>query len=234
LRFEISNLQRKSANSSFVETAFSSSGTKRVQIWMHSSGSFMMGPNGAAFAAGFGALGALLLIGGAVLLRWQRNRLQFALMQSAIERGTTPMLGTAPLWLLSLRQGVLILVLGIGLMVVGKALHDMGAQVEMPNVTIQMQGRPPARQGPPGGDGGFRRPPPPGEGPPGRAGEREAGPEDGPPREPPAMEKWHRAQDEIAVGTVAMGSGFILVLLGLVRFVFAFAERKYSAGGKGT
>ncbi len=44
-----------------------------------------------AFAGGFGAAAAIVLIGGGVLLRWQRNRLQFALMQTAIERGVTPM-----------------------------------------------------------------------------------------------------------------------------------------------
>jgi len=190
-------------------------------------------------------MGALLLIGGAVLLRWQRTRLQFALMQSAIERGTTPMLGTAPLWLLSLRQGVLIFVLGIGLMVVGMALHQAGAKVDMPVITqaMQMQNRP-VGQGPGGGGDGFRRPPlrdgadrrpgpPPGDGPPGRLGERDDGPDGGPPRESPAMQKWHRAQDQMAVGTVAMGSGFILVLLGFVRVIFAFAEKKYSAAAKG-
>src|SRR5258707_131726 len=78
----------------------------------HHNRSNEMGPVGPAFAAGFGAMAALLLIGGAVLLRWQRTRLQFSLMQSALEKGTTPLLGNVPLWLLSFRQGAMIFVLG--------------------------------------------------------------------------------------------------------------------------
>jgi hypothetical protein len=180
-----------------------------------------MGPIGSAFAAGFGALAALVLIGGGVLLRWQRTRLQFALMQSALERGTTPLLGNVPLWLLSLRQGTMILVLGIGLFLVGAGLRNASEKVEMPTAAEMAQM--PPRPNPSDMRDGDRPPPPMGD-----RDEHRPGP---PPRhdEPPAVEQWHRAQDQRAVGTLGIGSGFILVLLGFVRVIFAFAERKYSA-----
>ncbi|HEX4343141.1 MAG TPA: hypothetical protein VH255_07105 [Verrucomicrobiae bacterium] len=186
----------------------------------------MMGPVGPAFAAGFGALAALLLIGGAVLLRWQRTRLQFSLMQTALEKGTTPLLGNVPLWLLSLRQGAMIFVLGAGLIVVGGGLHGIADKVAEPTAAEFAQARL-QQPGPPDGNEGQR---PPME----RGGEmRRPGPPEGrlgpPPRdEPPAIQQWHRAQDQKAVGTLAIASGFILVLLGFVRVIFAFAERKYS------
>jgi len=201
-----------------------------------------------AFAGGFGAAAAIVLIGGAVLLRWQRNRLQFALMQSAIERGVTPMAGGPPLWLLSLRQGVMILVLGVGLGVAGWFTQQEANRVEMPKipgpatqpVAGMMRGFPPPRfddggpgdrpdgpDGPPQFNGG-RRPPPRADGPPG------GGPGGGPPfgRPMPALELWHRAQDQKAIALVAMCSGLVLALLGMVRVLFAYAERRYTGDAK--
>jgi hypothetical protein len=168
-------------------------------------------------------MGALLLIGGAVLLRWQRTRLQFSLMQSALERGTSPLLGGIPLWLLSFRQGTMILVLGAGLFLIGGGMRQASENVPMPTVA-EMAQMPPRPERPEMADR-DRRP-----GPPMRGGD-EHRPGLPPPRhdEPPAVELWHRAQDQHAVGTLALASGFILVLLGLVRVIFSFAERKYSA-----
>ena len=230
-----------------------------------------------AFAAGFGATAAVALIGGAVLLRWQRNRLQFNLMQTAIERGVPPLQGAPPLWLVSLRQGVMILVLGIGLTVIGAVSHHTANEVAMPAFSATTQpgmfggamGFRPQRpmdnagpdgpeDGPPDGPPGYGRGPAfrPGQnGPPGRFGGGPGGgpggalggpqggfqiggpPEGqgGPPRGGgnPAMERWHRAQDQKAVATVAMGSGFILALLGLVRVLFAYTERRYAGDAKG-
>lgn len=187
-----------------------------------------MGPIGPAFAAGFGALAALLLIGGGVLIRWQRNRLQFSLMQAAIERGT-PLPLSIPLWLVSFRQGVMIFVLGMGLFLVGGIVHQAAEKVPMPTAAELSQNRalprgremdddqlPPPPMMRQGGD--DRRP-----GPPPRR-------EEGPPRrdEVPAVEQWHRAQDQKALGSLALASGFVLVLLGVVRVIFAFTERRYT------
>jgi hypothetical protein len=210
-----------------------------------------------AFAGGFGAAAAIVMIGGAVLLRWQRNRLQFNLMQTAIERGVTPMQGAPPLWLLSLRQGVMILALGAGLLLAGWFVYQSAAAVAMPAVSTSSTQ--PAMMG---GPGGFRPPPPQmgDDGPPDQFGPPD-GPRDGPrgmngpgnrrfgppgrgpggndgqlpppPRGNPAIEYWHRAQDQKAVATVAMGSGLVLALLGIVRVLFAFAERRYAGDAKG-
>jgi hypothetical protein len=207
-----------------------------------------------AFAGGFGAAAAIVLIGGGVLLRWQRNRLQFNLMQSAIERGVTaPLPGAAPLWLLSLRQGVSILMLGVGLLIAGYVTWTAAKGVPMPTgpttqavagMIVQArqfrpppfpmddQGPPDDEQGPPGG----RPRPGMGMGMGRRPGLMSGGgPEDGgatallpPPRGGPVVENWHRAQDEKAVATVAMGAGLVCVLLGLVRVIFALAERRYA------
>jgi hypothetical protein len=215
-----------------------------------------------AFAGGFGAAAAIVLIGGGVLLRWQRNRLQFNLMQSAIERGVTaPLPGAAPLWLLSLRQGVSILMLGMGLLIAGyvawSAAKAVAMPMPMPAATQPVAGmmgqarqfRPPpppmGDQGPPDdGQGPPQGRPRPGmgmgrrPGPPGGGDDGGGRPEDGggataqqrppPPRGGPPVENWQRAQDEKAVATVAMGAGLVCVLLGIVRVIFAFAERRYA------
>jgi hypothetical protein len=189
----------------------------------------MMGPAGAAFAAGFGALAALLLIGGGVLLRFQRNRLQFSLMQTALEKGTEPIAGAIPVWVLSLRQGVMIFVLGAGLILIGGGLQKMAENVPMPT-DAQMAQTPIRMQGPPGRFGHPEGPPP---RPPGRGedGNRPgAGPGGPPPElESPIVQQWHRAQDQKALGNLALASGFILVLLGVVRVIFSVVERKYSS-----
>ncbi|MDI9668962.1 hypothetical protein, partial [Acinetobacter baumannii] len=49
-----------------------------------------------------------------------------------------------------------------------------------------------------------------------------------PPRELPAVELWHRAQDHKSLAGLAASVGFILVVLGGVRVAFAFAERRYA------
>jgi len=52
---------------------------------------------------------------------------------------------------------------------------------------------------------------------------------DGPSHLNPAMERWHRVESQKLAGIVAMSTGAILALLGLVRIAFARMERKYAA-----
>jgi hypothetical protein len=187
----------------------------------------MFGPIGQGFAAGFGAVAALFLIGGAVLLRWQRVRLQYLLMQSALEKGVAKLPGP-PLWLISLRRGVLSLVLGIALFLIGGVIHNSASEVKMPPrrepTTNQAMVRMPEPRdgdfGPHGGGG----PPEMRDGPMGRPGSMMGGP-----GMDPAMDQWNRAQDAIAVAVIAMAGGFILILLGFVRIVFAFVERRHGS-----
>jgi hypothetical protein len=199
-----------------------------------------------ALAAGFGAVAALVLLGGSILLRWQRSRQQFLLMQSAIERGTNLVPGGPPFWLLSLRQGVLVLTLGCGLVVVGAMARRLAANVPLPSAASYTPAARPApgdsfdgpggpMSGPPEGGPAFGRPGRrfgPGGGPPG-AGFQGPGADRPPPGDQmppdPSMQRWHRAQVQESVGLLAMGCGVILALLGIVRMIIAGVERRYSA-----
>jgi hypothetical protein len=199
------------------------------------TGLFPIGAAPEAFAAAFGAAAAILLVGGYVLLRWQRDRQQFLLMHKAMERGINALAGGPPFWVVSLRQGLMILTLGVGLVVVGLVAVQTVPDVEMPQ---GWQGPMPAMQ--PGMNGPDRpdaqdrpefrpdRPEP-------RMDQRPPGPRrptipdrPQPPPQNPAMERWHRAQDQRMVGLLAIGSGVILILLGIVRTSLAAVERRYS------
>src|SRR5665213_2284921 len=110
-------------------------------------------------------------------------------MQSALERGVTSLPGGPPLWLISLRQGVMMLVLGAGLVLAGGGIHHVARGVEMPAVFARAPG--------------LDAPPAPTE----LAGPRDERPGQGrefdqyrgglrppPPRQDPPLERWHRAQ----------------------------------------
>src|SRR5689334_19582298 len=100
----------------------------------------------------FGVAAAFLLVGGWVLIRFQRDRQQFKLMQVALERGITTLPGLVPGWVMSLRQGVLALVLGIGVGIGGYMVRNNASHIaEAPNdeTTTRMA------------TADLRRPPPP-------------------------------------------------------------------------
>jgi hypothetical protein len=78
------------------------------------------GPPSDTLSTGIG-VAAVVLVAGWAITRWQRDRLRFALMKTALEKGVTRFPGTPPYWLVSLRQGVTLLALGIGLGVIGTA-----------------------------------------------------------------------------------------------------------------
>jgi hypothetical protein len=169
---------------------------------------FILATMGEAFMGGLGVAAAILLVGGWVLLQWQRQRHRFDLIRSSLERGTPLPQGT-PLWLISLRQGLLTLTLGVGLLIVGAAARAMVSGVAMPPASVfaaAVQAAP-APPPPPESDRFEpRRPPPPN----------------------PVVEQWHQAQAQRAVGQIAMGCGVILVLLGAVRAGLASTERRYA------
>jgi len=153
------------------------------------------------FAGALAAAAALLIVGGAVLLRWQRNRHHFALMQAALEKGITSFPGQPPFWLLSLRQGITTITLGIALIVVGAGAWAIGHGVEQPAAALANEPPPPPQDGPDG-----RRPPP----------------------RSPIIEQWQRAQMEQTLGQIAVGCGIILLFLGAARTAFARTERRYA------
>jgi hypothetical protein len=187
----------------------------------------------------FGVAAAILLVGGWVLLRYQRDRQHFQLMQAALDRGVTSMPGMVAGWVVSLRQGFLALMLGLGLVGAGLALDRTADRIEpapvLPTTTAParpMDDRPfPPPPGPmgrrEGGDPMRDGPPGMRDGPP-RDGQRMGMP-DGPPppRWNPAMERWQSVKTQKQAGLVTMCAGGILALLGLVRIAFSRLERKY-------
>jgi hypothetical protein len=166
------------------------------------------------FVGSFAIAAAILLVGGWVLLQWQRNRQQFSLMQQAIERGVRILPQGPPFWLLSLRQGLMILTLGIGLLIVGGIAWALGSGVRMPEDSTQPAVKTAVDAGTPAT---------------GPASLRETWPRLFPPPPPnPALEQWHAAQRQQAAGQVAMGCGLILLLLGIVRVSFSRTERRHT------
>jgi hypothetical protein len=94
-------------------------------------------------------IAAVVLVAGWALTRWQRDRLRFALMRTALERGLTRFPGTPPYWLMSLRQGVTLLALGAALGIVGSAAWWLARGVEMPtSIAADNQARLPVQQAP--------------------------------------------------------------------------------------
>lgn len=187
-------------------------------------------------AGAFGITAAIVLSGGMILLRYQRDRYQFQLLHAALDKGITALPGAVPPWLLSLRQGVLTLVLGLGLIGSGAALHiaagtinDLPAAASQPSGPPERFRPPPPRDGPPDarpdGRPGPNGPP---NGPP--LGPPNGGPQDPdrPPPPSPQMQRWHRIETQRLTGLIAICSGIILGLLGLVRIGFSRTERKYT------
>jgi hypothetical protein len=164
----------------------------------------------------FGITAAILVIGGYVLLQWQRNRHRYELMRTALEKGITAFPDRIPYWLLSLRQGAAILALGVGLLVVGGVGYAMVPGVRPPEVSIAqsivtaIDKELPSPRGP---EEKLNPPLP----------DRPR-----PPMPNPVLERWHRAENQKTVGLVTMGCGVVLMLLGIVRMGFARVERKYS------
>ena len=168
------------------------------------------------FVSSFGVTAAILVIGGYILLQWQRNRHRYELMRAALEKGITVFPDRSPYWLLSLRQGAAIFALGIGLLVVGGVGYVMVHGVQPPDVPVAqsimtaidkelpLPRGPEEKLNPPFSD----RP--------------------RPPMPNPVLERWHRAEIQKTVGLVTMGCGLVLMLLGIVRIGFARVERKYS------
>lgn len=181
------------------------------------------------FAAALGIAAAALLVGSSFLLRWQRNRQRFELTRLALENGATQFPKGPPFWLVSLREAVTTLALGLGLLAVGAISYGMGSRVPAPTNDELRAAAINAAQARPPEEGPERRPPRPARGP----------EEDGPPppaedRRPlppvpnPVLDRWHRAQAMQNVGLIAMGCGGVLTLLGIVRAGFARVEREYA------
>lgn len=196
---------------------------------------------GTVFIAAFGVTMALVLGLGFIFLRYQRIKHHYGLMQAAVDKGISTLPGGLPAWLVSLRQGVLVTVLGAGLVGVGGVLLSTVESMTLPpEVAAASQPAGVNQMPPPPPQGEFGRPgdgpqdgPPDGprDGPPPRGGpgmsDRRPPEMRFPPREPPVVELWHWKQTQHRAGLLSVCVGGILVLLGLTRILFSRMERRY-------
>jgi hypothetical protein len=190
--------------------------------------------------AAFAVTAAALLVGGGIVLRYQRDRYHFLLTQAALEKGITSFGDAVPPWLVSLRIGALALVLGIGLIGAGVAFYRTARWIEEPAIGRQPSPRDatpspaaaPAADRAPAANDPDAPPAPPPQGRP-RADDNRRPlppPPPSPPQpETPAMQRWHRVQTQRTIGLVCVCTGVILSLLGVVRIAFARVERRYVA-----
>jgi hypothetical protein len=171
-----------------------------------------LGPAADTFAGAFGVTMAVLLIGGPLVLRWQRNSHQFKLAQAAIASGVTRFPKGPPFWLLSLRQGITALTLGVALLIVGSIAFGLTCRIDVP--------APAAPAGPPATTLPDRI-----------ARAADAAPRPGresPPQPNLPVEEWHRLKTINTLGLMTLGSGFVLALLGVMRIAFAATERRHA------
>jgi hypothetical protein len=167
----------------------------------------------------FSIAAAVLVVGGAIFLRFQRDRYHFLLMKAALEKGITAFPESVPAWLISMRIGVIALALGLGLACTGLLLYVSADALDKLPASVARQ----ASDVPlPPGYAAAPAPQPPEENrqlPPPRDELR--------PRPNPEMERWIRIQTQRAAGIVAASIGGILTLLGIVRILFARLEKRY-------
>ena len=88
-----------------------------------------------------------VLIALGMLLRWHHDRQRLAVLKLAIEKGVTHLPAALPMWLSSLRQGIMLTTLGVALLIVG------GVAVAMVHSPRPSQRGMPPMAGPPGGMG---------------------------------------------------------------------------------
>ena len=168
------------------------------------------------FMAGFGVAAAAMLVGGMIVLRFQRNRQEFILLKTALERGITQLPQGQPFWLISFRQGVMTFTLGAGLLGIGSAAWVMARSVPVPPAepapvvtpatlpaAVEKDGRDRAERG-------VKI----------RLEQRSFN---------PGREQWEQARRQLAAGKAMTGAGIVLLLLGVVRMGFARVEKEQSA-----
>jgi hypothetical protein len=154
----------------------------------------------------FGIAAALIIAGGWVFLQYRRDQMHYKVITLALDRGLQTLPGSVPSWVRSLRQGVLILLLGVGVLAAGILFHVEAGYVDEMPVNPRVEVPPTAPATPPGTLAALPpRPAPP----------------------PANMPRWERMEQLKLIGLVNMCSGGILILLGIARTSFARIERRY-------
>ena len=154
----------------------------------------------------FGITAGLIIAGGWVFLQYRRDQMHYKVITLALDRGLQTLPGSVPSWVRSLRQGILILLLGVGVLAAGILFRvEAGNVAEMPaNPHMEVPPAAPATQ-----SGTMAATPP-------------------HPAPPPAnLPRWERMEQLKLIGLVNMCSGGILMLLGIARISFARIERRY-------
>jgi hypothetical protein len=153
----------------------------------------------------FGISAALIIAGGWVFLQYRRDQMHYKVITLALDRGLQTLPGSVPSWVRSLRQGILILLLGVGVLAAGVLFRvEAGNVAEMPaSPRVEIPPTAPAPQ--PGTMAAPPRPAPP----------------------PANLPRWERMEQLKLIGLVNMCSGGILILLGIARISFARIERRY-------
>ncbi len=162
----------------------------------------------------FAIAAAFFVVGGFLLLQWQKNRYRYQLLRIAVERGDPMWSFDTVDWLGSLRRAVATLVLGIGLACIGTFLWTQRPLAAPPpermaetnsaetghrsdvSVTEQVAHMI-----------GVNQP-------------------KRPPHKSPEHEAWERLQKQQAIGLSFLGAGVLLVLIGTVNCGFAWIERQ--------
>lgn len=168
------------------------------------------------FVAGFGVAAAALLVGGMIVLRFQRNRQEFVLLKTALERGITQLPQGQPFWLISFRQGLMTFTLGAGLLGIGSAAWVMARGVPVPPAEPAPVFAPATLPAVVEKEGKDRA-------------DRPAKIRIEPRPFNPDREQWEQARRQLAAGKAMAGAGIVLLLLGVVRMAFARVEKEQSA-----
>ena len=153
----------------------------------------------------FGVAAAFIIAGGWVFLQYRRDQLHYKVVTLALDRGLQALPGSLPPWMRSLRQGILILLLGVGVMASGILFREEARVVSDIPANAQVEVPPP----PPGYPSVVAATTPPH------------------PVPPSNLPRWERIERLNLIGLVAICTGGILILLGIARVSFARIERRY-------
>jgi len=157
-----------------------------------------------AAGTAFGITAALVFGGGWILLQYKRDQMHYKLAGMALERGLQAMPGSMPGWLRSLRHGILLLLVGVGVLGSGIVFHMRAGGVDDVPASAAVDVARPALN-------------------------TDAVAHPAPPPPPPGMPRWERVQQLKLIGLINGCAGGILILVGVARISFARIERQFAS-----
>jgi len=165
------------------------------------------------FGTALGITMGLIIAGGWIFLQYRRDQMHYKLLTVALDRGLPALPGRVPAWIRSMWQGVLIMLLGVGVLAAGVLLQAESGSVGRSPVLADHSPPPVVRPPATGRAEGVVQPPPP----------------PAPPGNPPGpdMPRLERMERLRLIGLINMCAGGVLILLGIARMGFARLERRY-------